>query len=63
MNRAWPDGTPKSTGNAFDWRNTQSVLTDDKEWQHAVRTKAGMAKPGKIPSFTIYSRAKPGNKA
>lgn len=20
--KKWPDGTPKSTGNAFDWRNT-----------------------------------------
>lgn len=59
MKKTWADGTPKSSGNAFDWRSMKSALTDDKEWQHSIRTKAAMTKPGKIPSFTTYSKAKP----
>ena len=59
MKKTWADGTPKSSGNAFDWRSRESVLANDKEWQLSVRIKSGMSKPGKIPSFTTYSKAKP----
>lgn len=27
MTNKWPDGTPKSIGNAFDWRGQPSIFT------------------------------------
>lgn len=58
----WP-GTKirKSTGNAFDWRNTQSNITQSKEFKLSQSSSINMAGKGteKGKSFTIYSKARP----
>lgn len=54
----WPDGTPKSTGNAFDWRNrtTPSVMlprtaSERAEAIHkAIKQPAGKAITIKKPA-------------
>ena len=58
----WP-GTniPKSKGDAFDWRNTASIVMNDKEWRHGQfmqRIASQAVKMNKTKSFTIYSKAK-----
>ena len=57
----WP-GTKiiKSRGNAFDWRNSTSKVTNTKEFklsQHSTLANAGAGTDRK-KSFTIYSKAK-----
>ena len=57
----WP-GTniPKSKGNAFDWRATNSQITNTKEFklsQHSTLVNAGNGTEKKR-TFTIYSKAK-----
>lgn len=58
----WP-GTKilKSTGNAFDWRNTTSNITKSKEFKLSQASSMNMAGKGseKGKSFTIYSKARP----
>lgn len=57
----WP-GTKiiKSQGNAFDWRNTGSHITQSTEWKQSAASKTAMAGKGTDPKrqFTIYSRAR-----
>jgi hypothetical protein len=50
----WPDGTPKSRGNAFDWR-TGSALFAGKLQQNAVTSHTSRAKvaAGKITKIII----------
>ena len=56
----WP-GTkiPKSTGNAFDWRNATSNIATTKEFKLSQASTIQMAGKGTDPKrqFTIYSRA------
>ncbi len=52
----WEDGTPRSQGNAFDWRNTASSIANCKDWKQSEASKRS-AKPGK--PITLYTRAKP----
>ena len=58
----WP-GTkiPKSTGNAFDWRNAKSKIVTSKEFKMSQASSIQMAGKGeeKSRSFTIYSKARP----
>lgn len=57
MTYTWPDGTPKSQGNAFNWRGNESHITNSKDWKQSEAAKRQMSgKPG--PAFTIYSKAK-----
>ena len=60
MKRTWPDGTPKSRGNAFDWRNSASQIVTSREFRQSQASAQQMAGKGK--TFTIYSRAKPKGK-
>lgn len=52
----WPDGTPRSQGNAFDWRNAAGSIATSKDMKHSEASKRS-SKPGK--PITLYSRAKP----
>lgn len=52
----WADGTPRSQGNAFDWRNRPGSIATSKTWKQSEASKRA-AKPGK--PITIYTRAKP----
>lgn len=55
----WPDGTPKSTGNAFDWRSktTPSVMVPRTPSERAEAIhKATKPIPGK--PITIGSKKK-----
>lgn len=56
----WPDGTPKSTGNAFDWRSAGSEIAQAKSFRQSQSATQQMAGKGsdKRRQFTIYSRAK-----
>ena len=47
----WPDGTPKSTNNAFDWMNTTKSMFDNRE---IARMNQDYSKNNPI---TVYSRA------
>jgi hypothetical protein len=57
----WDDGTPKSRGNAFDWRNYGSAILQDKAFMFAETMKKNAAGTGgdARKQFTIYSRARP----
>lgn len=50
----WPDGTPKSTNNAFDWRNHAPVVEAPKSGPIPARAKDLNATSS---IFTIYSKA------
>ena len=63
MKRTWPDGTPKSYGNAFDWRSRVSRIANSTEFKQSQHSTAVMAGKGDSKTFTIYSRAKPKGKA
>lgn len=53
----WPDGTPKSQGNAFDWRGKPSPWAKPTPGEKVALAQAGKpTTPGK--PITIYSRAK-----
>lgn len=56
----WPDGTPKSTGNAFDWRSAGSEITKTKSFKLSQNASQQMAGKGseKNRQFTIYTKAK-----
>ena len=57
MNRyTWPDGTPKSQGNAFDWRGRPSVWAKTTVAEKVSLAQAHKSNPGR--PITIYSRAK-----
>lgn len=47
----WDDGTPKSVGNAFDWRNTKSSLYSTREIVQAQQ------KYNNNTYVNVYSRA------
>lgn len=54
--KRWPDGTPKSQGNAFDWKNNATGVTFDPRYNRKVlKTQADAEKANQ---FTVYSRAK-----
>lgn len=57
----WEDGTPKSRGNAFDWRGGVSNITQDKKFLFSEIAKKNTAGTGTDvrKQFTIYSRARP----
>lgn len=59
--KTWPDGTPKSTGNAFDWRGKESKIFKTTEFRIAHANMLNMAARGteKGNTFTIYSKARP----
>ena len=46
INMKWPDGTPKSQGNAFDWRNMPRENTDawTKHLEYVARGKNNASK-------------------
>lgn len=50
----WPDGTPKSTNNAFDWRNRAPTVEAPKSGPIPARAKDMNANSS---IFTIYSKA------
>jgi hypothetical protein len=50
----WPDGTPKSTGNAFAWRERQPEVELPKPRAPAVRSKDLNASGN---AFQTYSKA------
>lgn len=54
MNK-WPDGTPKSSGNAFDWRGGTSVIARDPSIKASEAAKRAVKVPEK-QTFTIYSK-------
>lgn len=55
----WPGtDTPKSTGNAFDWKIDPSVVATDKVFKASVAAKRN-AQMQKTRQFTIYSKAVP----
>lgn len=55
----WPDGTPRSNGNAFTWQGRASVFTTDKKLAHALRSTAAMAGASeKFGPITTYVKAK-----
>jgi hypothetical protein len=35
----WPDGTPRSHGNAFDWRGKGGSIATSREWKHSESSK------------------------
>lgn len=52
----WPDNTPRSTGNAFDWRGKPSKIFASDEWkrlEHGRRNAPVNPKP-----ITTYLKAK-----
>lgn len=51
----WPDGTPRSQGNAFDWRNSAGSIATSKDMKHSEASKRS-SKPGK--PITLNTRAK-----
>lgn len=57
----WEDGTPKSRGNAFDWRNYGSSILNDRDFLFSETMKKNSAGTGTDArkQFTIYSRARP----
>lgn len=57
----WPDGTPKSQGNAFNWRDKPSLWAKPTPGEKVALAQPVTKKPGK--SITIYSRAKAKGKA
>lgn len=56
----WPDGTPKSQGNAFDWRGKPSVWAKPTAAEKVALAQVHKSSPGR--PITIYSRAKPKGK-
>lgn len=50
----WPDGTPKSTNNAFDWRNRAPTVTAPKSGPIPPRAKDLHATS---TIFTTYTKA------
>ena len=54
LTNKWPDGTPKSRGNAFDWR-AGTALFAGKMQQDAVTSHTSRAKvaAGKITKIII----------
>lgn len=56
-NYTWPDGTPKSQGNAFSWQGRRSLWAKVTAAEKSAIAQALMPKAGK--PITIYSRAKP----
>lgn len=56
----WPDVTPKSSGNAFDWRDKESKIFKTAEFRIANANTLNMAARGttKSGTFTIYSKAR-----
>ena len=57
----WDDGTPRSRGNAFDWRNYGSSILSDRSFLFSEAMKKNAAGTGTDArkQFTIYSRARP----
>jgi hypothetical protein len=57
----WEDGTPKSHGNAFDWRNYGSAILNDRAFRMAEMAKKNSTGTGvdARKQFTIYSRSRP----
>jgi hypothetical protein len=55
----WPDGTPKSQGNAFDWRNQSGMFTKPMTMPEKVSMTlaATRMKPGK--AFSIVGTPRP----
>jgi len=54
----WPDTKiPKSTRNAFDWREKPSNLSTSHDWKSAETARRQSITSPKKP-FTIYSKAK-----
>lgn len=52
----WPDKTPKSQGNAFNWQGKPSLWAKPTAAEKASLTQTYKPNPGK--PITIYSRAK-----
>ena len=52
----WPDGTPRSTGNAFDWRGQASKIGNTTAFKNSQRASQTMA--GKGSNFTIKQKPK-----
>ena len=52
----WPDGTPKSQGNVFNWRGKPSMLAKPTAAEKVLLAKTLSPNPGR--SITVYSRAK-----
>jgi hypothetical protein len=55
----WPGTeTPKSTRNAFNWKEDPSVVSSTKEFKASVAAKRN-AQMQKSRQFTVYSKAVP----
>lgn len=54
--KRWPDGTPKSQGNAFDWKANANGITFDPRYNRKVLKTD--AEANKTKTFTVYSKAK-----
>lgn len=50
----WPDGTPKSTNNAFNWQGHASTIAQTRATTLPPRSKNLHAKDG---TFRIYTKA------
>ena len=50
----WPDGTPKSSNNAFDWRSGASAIKPQRTGPIPPRKKNLNARDG---TFKTYTRA------
>lgn len=54
----WPDTEiPKSTRNAFDWREKPSAFSTSHDWKSAETARRQSITSPKKP-FTVYSKAK-----
>lgn len=56
----WPDGSPKSQNNAFDWHGTSEFMRQFmKDTQRSEKTgSAGRAAASAHPQVTVYSPAR-----
>lgn len=56
----WPGTkTPKSSGNAFDWKNRRSSITTTTSFRNSQNATQGTAKSmAKKQPFTIYTKAR-----
>lgn len=53
---AWPDGTPKSQRNAFNWRTHETHTGANLQRSENYRRNTGTTE--KLKTFHIYSKAK-----
>lgn len=56
--RYWEDGTPKSTGNAFDWRGKESQLLKTPELRNSNNARMQMMGTKSKANVTYVTKIK-----